>query len=190
MSRLIALMGPQGSGKSTLAEMLVEHGGYHRHGIADGIRQVIQQAYPDPIAKDEVLELQRFSGKVRLTGRELMQEVGAALRDVDLHFWLRIWSAGYSALSSRGIRVVVDDVRLPSEAQMLRIIEPSALVVRVYADPEVRRARRGGSLIGSGDITELAWEGTPFDATIDTTHRTPQDSYAALAAAIEGRANV
>ena len=186
MKRTVALIGPQGAGKTTLAELLVEHRGYRRHGIADGIRRVLQMAYREGVSKGETIDLQRFSGKVTLTGRELMQEVGMALRDVDLHFWLRVWSEGYSQLWQNGVPVVVDDVRLPSEVQMLRVIEPSIAIVRVHADAEVRRERRAGEYTGTGDITETGWEGAAFDATIDTTARTVQEAYAALVAAIDG----
>ena len=186
MSRPVALIGPQGAGKTTLAELLVEHRGYRRHGIADGIRRVLQMAYRDGIAKGETIDLQRFSGKVTLTGRELMQEIGMAVRDVDLHFWLRVWSQGYSELWQAGIPVVADDVRLPSEVQMLRVLEPEIIVVRVHADAEVRRERRAGEFTGTGDITETGWEGAAFDATIDTTACTVQEAYAALVAAIDG----
>jgi hypothetical protein len=166
--------------------LLVEHRGYRRHGIADGIRRVLQMAYREGVSKGETIDLQRFSGKVTLTGRELMQEVGMALRDVDLHFWLRVWSEGYSQLWQNGVPVVVDDVRLPSEVQMLRVIEPSIAIVRVHADAEVRRERRAGEFTGNGDITETGWEGAAFDATIDTTACTVQEAYAALVAAIDG----
>ncbi len=186
MSRPVALIGPQGAGKTTLAELLVEHRGYRRHGIADGIRRVVQMAYEGGVAKGETIEVQRFSGKVTLTGRELMQEIGMALRDVDLHIWLRIWSQGYSELYERGIPMVVDDVRLPSEVQMLRVLEPEIIVVRVHADADVRRERRAGEYTGTGDITETGWEGAAFDATIDTTACTVQEAYAALVAAIDG----
>ena len=64
MSRPVALIGPQGAGKTTLAELLVEHRGYRRHGIADGIRRVLQMAYRDGVSKGETIDLQRFSGKV------------------------------------------------------------------------------------------------------------------------------
>jgi chloramphenicol 3-O-phosphotransferase len=143
-------------------------------------------AYPDGVSKGETIDLQRFSGKVTLTGRELMQEIGMALRDVDLHIWLRIWSQGYSELWQAGIPVVADDVRLPSEVQMLRVLEPGIVVVRVHADAEVRRERRAGEFTGNGDITETGWEGAAFDATIDTTACTVQEAYAALVAAIDG----
>lgn len=190
MKRPVALIGPQGAGKTTLAEMLVEHRGYRRHGIADGIRRVLQLAYPFGIAKGETIDVTRFSGTVTLSWRELMQEIGMAVRDVDLHFWLRVWAQGYNQLYIAGLPVVVDDVRLPSEVQRLRAIEPDIAIVRVYADAEVRRARRAGNFTGAGDITERGWEGAYFDASIDTTHCSVQEAYAALTAVLDGGENV
>lgn len=188
MSRPIALIGPQGAGKTTLAELLVEHRGYVRHGIADGIKRVIAMAYPGGIAKGDSVEMQRFSGRVTLTGRELMQELGMALRDVDLHFWLRIWQDSCREYAEHGLPVVIDDARLPSEVQWLRQNIEGIAVVRIYADAEVRRERRAGHYTGTGDITETGWEGAAFDATIDTTYCTVQEAYAALISAVDGEA--
>ena len=165
--RSVALIGPQGSGKTTVADLLVEFRGYQRHGIADAVKEVTRLAYPE-IAKQEVLEVQTYSGKRETTGRELFQEVGAALRKIDNDFWLRVWKQDYFELIRMGYLVVIDDMRLPREAEYLRATDPNILLVRLFASEEVRSARIGG-LLGSSDITERGYLDTPFDIEIDTT---------------------
>ena len=165
--RSVALIGPQGSGKTTAADLLVEFRGYQRHGIADAIKEVTRLAYPT-IAKREVLEVQTYAGKRETTGRQLFQEVGAALREIDNDFWLRVWRRDYFELIRMGYPVVIDDVRLPREAEYLKMADPDILLVRLSASEEVRSARIGG-LLGKSDITEHAYLATPFDIYIDTT---------------------
>ena len=184
--KTIALLGPQGSGKSSLAELLIEHRGYRRHAIADGIRQVVAMAYPNGIAKDEELAVTRYSGRATITGRELLQDVGAALREVDTKYWLRLWQSGYFELVRAGIPVVVDDIRLPAEVEHLRGVEHNLLVARIHAEPDVRRERLGGELRGAHDVTERAWVGAEFDIAIDTTSLSIEDAYRQLVEAADG----
>lgn len=173
--RSVALIGPQGSGKTTLAEQLVEFRGYQRHGIADAIKEVTRLAYPS-LGKQESLEVHRYSGATTLTGRELFQDVGAALREVDNEFWLRVWRRDYFDLLAMGYSVVIDDVRLPREAEYLKSVSPDILLVRVHASAEVR-SQRIGRLVGSQDITEQAWKAAPFDIQIDTSELTSERAF-------------
>ena len=186
--KTIALLGPQGSGKSSLAELLIEHRGYRRHAIADGIRQVVGLAYRE-VGKAEELTLDRYSGRATLTGRELLQDVGAALREVDTRFWLRVWRRGYFDLVKADIPVVVDDIRLPGEVDYLRSIENELLVARIHAEPDVRRERLGGALVSAHDVTERAWVGAGFDISIDTTSLSIEDAYRQLVEAADGEAH-
>lgn len=173
--RSVALIGPQGSGKTTLADNLVEFRGYQRHGIADAIKEVTRLAYPD-IAKHESLMVARYSGSKLLTGRELFQDVGAALREVDNEFWLRVWRRDYFDLLRMGYPVVIDDVRLPREAEYLKTISPDIVLIRVHASADTRSARIG-ALVGAHDLTEQGWQTSPFDYQIDTTDLTPEQAF-------------
>jgi len=176
VSRSIALLGPQGSGKSTIASLFVEHRGYQRHGIADAIKHIAEMAYPG-LTKTEGIKVMRNFGETSLTGRELFQDLGAAVRSVDTQFWLRIWRRDYFEIVRHGYGVVVDDVRLDAEVRYLRIVDPQIFIVRLTASEEVRRARMGGELIGGADITERGWTDSRADLTVDTSNLSPGDAY-------------
>jgi len=184
--RSIALLGPQGSGKSTIASLFEEHRGYQRHGIADAIKHVANLAYPD-FKKEEryPVDLLGSDGEPMLTGRELLQEIGAALRKVDTRFWLRVWRQDFLEIQRMGYGVVVEDVRLDAEVAYLKLVEPTIFVVRLTASAEVRAARRGGELLGADDITERGWTDAYADLTLDTSDMSPEDAYRVITDAME-----
>ena len=176
MTRSIALLGPQGSGKSSIASLFVEHRGYQRHGIADAIKHIAEMAYPG-LTKTETIKVSRNFGDTTLTGRELLQDLGSAVRGVDTQFWLRIWRQDYFEIVRNGYGVVVDDVRLDAEVRYLRIVDPSIFIVRLSAAEDVRAARMGGILLGGADITERGWTDSTADLTVDTNNLSPEDAY-------------
>ena len=182
--RSIALLGPQGSGKSTIAALFEEHRGYQRHGIADAIKHVANLAYRN-LSKEERFPVSRLSGEEMVTGRELLQDIGAALRKVDTKFWLRVWRQDYFEIERMGYGVVVEDVRLDAEVAYLKLVEPTIFVVRLTASAEVRAARRGGELLGADDITERGWTDAYADLTLDTSNLSPEDAYRVITDAME-----
>ena len=184
MSRSVAILGPQGAGKSSIAALFGEHRGYQRHGIADAIKHLANLAYRQ-LGKDETLTVDRYSGLTVITGRELLQDIGAALREVDRKFWLRVWRQDYFEIQRMGYGVVIDDVRLPEEVDYLRMVDPQIFVVRLTADHEVRAHRVGGQLLGTKDITELGWTAAEFDLTVDTSDITPEEAYRQITDAME-----
>jgi len=183
--RNIAFIGPQKSGKSTLAMMLMEKQGYERVGIADEIKHLASKAFP-AFDKDDMFTIRTFGGEQPISGRELLQEIGGALREVDRDFWLRCFSRKYANGISLGNSMVVDDVRLEREAAYLRHIDPTILIVRVTASPLVREQRSFGRLKAAGDITEIGWNSVDPDFAIDTTEMKAEDAYQELVAYLEG----
>jgi len=177
----IAFVGPQGSGKSTLAEMLEERRGnpYVVLPIAQTIREVATLAYGEDFDKNRTYSQRRLGLDIDVWGREILQDIGAQLREIDASFWIKAWHAGFIDLQGRGRPIVVDDVRLPLEAHYLRHHVPGITIVRVHATAEARTERRG-SLQGTSDVTEFGYLQTEYDLEIDTTGLTPEDSYAIL----------
>lgn len=175
MKRNLALIGPQGSGKSTLADILCEELGYVRLSIADPIKALARGAYPG-LEKDSEHRVRTFDGSEVRMGRELLQDIGAALRRIDLDFWLRQFSRRYTEATKAGRLVVIDDVRLDHEVRYLQHIDPLLSVVRVHAHAVTRSGRLGGKAISSQDVTETGWNLAPFDFSLDTTELTPQDA--------------
>jgi hypothetical protein len=174
--RSVAFLGPQGSGKTTIGSLLVEHRGYQRHGIADAIKHIAEMAYP-ALTKSDTLTVRRHFGDTTLTGRELLQDLGGAMRAVDTHFWLRVWARDYAEIKRHGYGVVVDDVRLDAEVRYLKQIDPRFFIVRLTAAPEIREGRMGGALYGTADITERGWTDSTADLTVDTSNLSPEDAY-------------
>jgi cytidylate kinase len=182
----IAFVGPQGSGKSTLAEMLTERrtNPYLTVPIADSIKEVAAAAYGthlEEFDKSKFYPQRKLGLDVKVSGREILQEIGAQLRDVDSLFWVNAWLNRYQRIKSmhQSRPVVVDDLRLPVEATFMREHVKGVVIVRVHASAEARTARRG-TLQGVSDITETAYMQTLADLQIDTTDLTADQSYAIL----------
>lgn len=184
MNRSVAFIGPQGSGKSTVAGLFVEHRGYQRHGIADAVKHIAGMAY-DGLTKTESLTVRRYSGSATITGRELLQDIGAALRSVDVDYWLRVWRRDYFELQRLGYGVVIDDVRLDREVEYLRTVDPSIFIAGIHADAETRSARTGGPLRGANDVTERGWTNAALDLIVDTSGITAEETYRRITEAME-----
>lgn len=164
----IAIIGPQGSGKTTLAMNLVEHRNYVRIGIADAVKEIAAKRYPG-LQKGTLHDVQR-DGKLWIaTGRELLQWIGAAMREVDQDFWLGLWREKYEGAKMMGRSVVVDDLRLIREVDYLREVNSGIKIVQLNADVRKRMWRVAGGLGGVKDVTEQEWNKVRFDLSLDTT---------------------
>lgn len=181
--RSVALIGPQGSGKTSLARLLARRFGYISMGIAEPIKEIAGLAYPG-MDKREQLVLETPTGHRQVTGRQVLQEIGGALREVDPYFWLRIASRSIKHHKHGGHLVVVDDLRLAREADYLAAEFPDMLIVAVHAD-EWQREDRIGKVIGAFDVTETDWQRARFDFAIDTTDLRTEDAFSALLRGME-----
>lgn len=175
MRRNLAFIGPQGSGKTAIGMMLLEHQGYVRLSIADPIKEIVRSAYGSA-DKTAEYRIRTYDGTELVTGRELLQDVGAALRKIDLDFWLRQFTRRYTEVAKAGKNIVVDDVRLDHEVRYLQHIDPLLSVVKIHAHAITRSNRLGGKVISSDDITETAWNLAPYDFSLDTTELTPESA--------------
>jgi cytidylate kinase len=116
-----------------------------------------------------------------LSGREILQQVGAKLRDFDPDFWLNILDERISRLHDSAL-VVIEDVRLTREAIHLATKYQTSLV-KLTASPEVRASRT--QITGAQDITEIEWEYVVADLTIDTDQVDPVNVHQIVEAELE-----
>jgi hypothetical protein len=147
--------------------------------IAEAIRTVATLGYGEDFDKGKQYSQRRMGLDIEVSGREILQDIGAQLRELDASFWIKAWHSEYLKIKSANRLVVVDDVRLPLEAHYLRHHIPGIVIVRVHATAEARTQRRG-VLQGVSDVTEFGYLQTEYDLQIDTTDLTADDSYAIL----------
>lgn len=158
----LALAGKMGAGKSSVADLLVRRHGYVRLAFADELRAMLQPAY-GKIEKASIYST--FNGII--TGRELLQQSGAALRSVDEAILLRAIARRIGELTPK-MPIVIDDVRLPVEAEFVRDL--GFTVVRLECDAETRKRRAGATWSERPDVTEEV----EFSAlTVNTAHLDP-----------------
>jgi hypothetical protein len=175
--RSVAFIGKAGTGKTTLSQMLSEHHGYQVTSIAAPIREVAVMAYGrfDKAMKypQQTLGLSRL-----ISGRELLQEIGAALREMDTLFWMRIWLRRTKQGADDGvvgsIQFVVDDVRLDAERAFIKAWYPDTLFVRLVRAPE------GELQPWQRDVTERQAGDMEAEVVLDTSALTPLECVAAV----------
>lgn len=186
----IALVGPMASGKTTIARALIDLYGFAPLGMISAFRELFAEAYPGLGKGDEITVRQDIPGgrgatrTVTLTGRGLMQAFGEFTRQADSDFWPKVALGRARGQMDAGIRVVSDDVRFPTEADLCR--RNGLLIVRVDTPEEVRMARyeaahgRLPSPAEQAAPTEVAMAAIETDTVIDGT-RPPAEAAALLA---------
>jgi hypothetical protein len=175
--RSVAFIGKSGTGKSTLSKMLSEHHGYELTSIAEPIREVAIMAYGkfDKSMKypQQTLGLSRL-----ISGRELLQEIGAALREMDSLFWMRIWLRRTRQGAEDGVvgtmTFVVDDVRLDAERAFIRAWYPDTLFVRLVRPPV------GDLQPWQHDVTERQAGDMEAEVVLDTSALSPLECVATV----------
>ena len=156
---LIAIAGRQGSGKTTMASTLVASGSV-RLSIAAPIKRMVRDAYGD-LGKHQTIH----SGGESITVREMYQRIGVALRSVDPDLLMRMLQPDLEAAIAAGYSVVIDDVRLQSEADWLRA--RGFYIIRLWVPAEIRRLRLGHDLIGNDDATEASVDDIIADTVVE-----------------------
>lgn len=142
----LGLAGQMGAGKTAVATRLMIEHGYVRLGFAQELRRMLEPAY----GRLEKYDTVRVNG-AQVTGRELLQSAGTALRSVDDRVLIRAMARRLEELPRR-IRVVVDDVRTEDESDWLRLM--GFTVVHLTASPAVRRLRCGSTWTEADHWTE------------------------------------
>ena len=175
--RSVAFIGKSGTGKSTLSKMLSEHHGYELTSIAQPIRELACMAYGK---FDKAMKYpQQTLGLSRLvTGRELLQEIGAALREMDSLYWMRIWLRRTKQGAEDGVigsvLFVVDDLRLDAERAYIKAWYPDTLFVRLV------RPADGALQPWQHDITERQAGDMEAELVLDTQALSPSECIAAV----------
>ncbi len=168
----IAIVGKMYAGKTTLAEAFVRNHGYQRMLMAGPLKNIAALAYGGEIRKDAMYDT-TYGYK---SGREILQEVGQAMKVVDRDFWLKAFF-GIAANESKPI--VVDDVRFRFEAEALK--SEGWYIIKVNT-PETVRMERARAALGR-DLTqkelshesEIEVDSIRFDQLWDGT--TPLEYY-------------
>lgn len=175
--RSVAFIGKAGTGKSTLAKMLSEHHGYEVTSIAQPIREIARMAY-GKFDKSMRYPQQTLGLSRLVSGRELLQEIGAALREMDSLFWMRVWLLRTRHGAEDGVlepsTFVVDDVRLDAERAFIVAWYPETLFVRLVRPPE------GEHQPWQFDITERQAGDMEAELVLDTSALTPLECVEAV----------
>lgn len=123
----IAFFGPMCSGKTFQANLLVQKFDYEKFAFADRLKEM-------------ATELFGITGKDNYA-RSVLQKFGQGLRDIDPNVWEYVMANRLIKRFSRNpeARVVVDDVRYPSEYKLLE--DAGFLMVHAYAPLFTRNLR-------------------------------------------------
>lgn len=208
MRIVIGISGKKGSGKNTLASQIVQHcgGDYTVIHFADRLKSICIEIsgfskelfYDDILKETELLApvdldtwVDRLSdltdlhilprGLTAKTPREILQFVGTDyVRSVDRNFWERKLVERVSTFPEN-TRIVVADVRFPSEADVIRSLN-GVLVGVSRPAKNTTSVDKHKSETGVGDITtDLRFE----FSEVDTENAYIDDSYQHIAAALK-----
>lgn len=152
----IAICGPMASGKTTAADYLVRHHGYKKIALADKLKGI---AY----------ELYGITGKDG-DSRRILQELGDALRVFDDEVFIK-YTINLMAITLPKDKVVIDDLRLPREAELLRNVGFNTIGIVTPFEVRQERIARLYPLAPAalqGHATEVSWQSIPLDASISS----------------------
>lgn len=120
----IAFFGPMCAGKTKCADYLVQNYNYKKLSLADKLKSIAYELYG----------IENKDGE----GRKIIQELGDSLRVFDDDVFTKYTLAQMRKLFPYD-RVVIDDLRLPREAQLLTA--SGFICIQVLCDEDVRLAR-------------------------------------------------
>jgi len=143
-----------GSGKTTVAQALVNNAGFVRLPLAEPLKRIgtviLREAGVSELDARRFLYHDRavVIPQVGVSGRHLLQTLGTdwGRRLISPHLWTTIWEQSLQGLCSaaadgaaREVRVVVDDVRFPGEAEVIRKVGG---VLWMIERPRTRQEKR------------------------------------------------
>jgi hypothetical protein len=123
LPRLIGLYSPApGCGKSTVANLLIEH---QRMAFAAPLKRAVSNMLIDlglPSFHYVYTDKEAIIPELGVSARHMMQTLGTEWGRACIHpdFWVMIARANVQPIMNDGGSVVIDDVRFPNEAAMIR----------------------------------------------------------------------
>uniref|UniRef100_A0A6H1ZA50 Putative ATPase domain containing protein n=1 Tax=viral metagenome TaxID=1070528 RepID=A0A6H1ZA50_9ZZZZ len=120
---VIGLVGKAGSGKTTIAKYLLDEYGFARFAFADPLKHMLIQA-------GLITNHEAYVHKTE-TSRMLMQKIGTDLirKQIDSRYWLKRAYPIIHYLVGLHRNVVIDDIRFPNEAEMIRNVFHGPIVL-------------------------------------------------------------
>lgn len=160
MIELIGLAGRAGAGKTEVANHLVQRYGFRRMSFGDPLKKMLLNA--GMCTKEELW------GTKTEHSRWLLQKVGTDIfrKQVDPLFWVARTGRVIRTMIEAGDRVVLDDIRFPEEAALVRAYLSAGLVIRLERGDYTIRETIGGSQ----EAVLLSEGGKYVDPTAGTTH--------------------
>lgn len=132
----VALVGNLATGKSTIANVLTDSG-FQRLSLAGPLKNTASLAY-GPIEKGQEYTVDALDGTQHtLSGRQILQNIGQTIKQVDRSFWLKAFLR--DADNYLDAKLVCEDVRFIFEADALRARD--WLIVGIDTPLEVRMQR-------------------------------------------------
>jgi len=112
--KLIGLVGAAQTGKSTIAKSLVDNHGFVRHAFMDALKAMLIKA--------GMCTYEECYTRKTKQSRWLMQKIGTEIfiEQIDPLFWVRQTEKKLKELLENGSIIVVDDIRRPNEAAVIR----------------------------------------------------------------------
>lgn len=119
--RDLAIVGGFAAGKTTLSDGLVQQG-YTRVSFARYLKQIAARVYNESVEIDKVGQygVTKLDGSLHiLSGREILQQLGQAVKALDRDFWIKSLLADLNNGNYGDGPFVTDDCRFPYEAEAL-----------------------------------------------------------------------
>lgn len=157
----IAFAGPMCVGKTSLANVLVDNAGYSKASFAEKLKGIAYSLYGEIEKNNE--------------GRKLLQELADDLKKWDSELFVKHLLLRVQNLEKNGYhKIVVDDLRFPSEEVALR--KAGFFIVGVTCNEDVRRERimrlyPDTDPAREQHLSERGWTIMEFDYTIDSTDK-------------------
>ena len=131
MALVVALVGEAGAGKDSIADVLTQKFDFERLAFASPLKKACKEVFgltdKQLHDRDEKEKIDKFWHK---SPRELFQQVGTLMKQVDEDVWLNSLLRHADALVANKKDVVVTDCRYKNEEQALRD-QYNAIIVRV-----------------------------------------------------------